>query len=693
MLFSYNWLQSFFKEKLPKPEKLAELLNFHSFEAEKAEKIKNDFVLDLDVLPNRAHDCFSHIGVAREIAAVTGLKFSVPKTKENRRRNSAANVEIKIKSKGACPRYSAKIINGVEIGPSPKWIREKLEICGLRPINNIVDIVNYVMLETGQPLHAFDFGKISSNGQKGKTKSIIVRKAKEKERITCLDGKKYALNGGILVVADQKNVLAIAGIKGGKAAEIGKNTKTIVLESANFNPSSIRSASRKLNLRTDASARFEQGIDPNLTEYAANRAADLIQEVAAGKAVSGLIDFYPKKVLPKKIKLDLNYAESLLGVKIPKKEIIKILNNLEFKILQPLDSAIKVEIPTFRLDISIQEDLIEEIGRIYGYQNIPAVFPVAALTPPKRNLDIFWENAAKNALKEFGFTEVYNYSFVGDSEKKIFNYSEKKLIELENPISAEYKYLRPDLIANLLENIRQNQKNSNKINIFELGKIFKKTAESGGREAAEKKMLAAAAAAEEKEGKADLFYEMKGAADALLEKMGISDAWYDNVSPSPKETEPSFWNAQRSAEIRAGGGKKIGFVGEIRPKIMEQMKISGKAAAFNIDFGALAEIASEETEYRPVSAYPAAIMDLAVLVPKKTKAADVLSAIAAAGGKLARNIDLFDIYEEKNGGKKSFAFRIIYQSERRTLTGEEVKRRHEKIIKKLEANPRWEVRK
>ncbi|MBU4481537.1 phenylalanine--tRNA ligase subunit beta, partial [Patescibacteria group bacterium] len=431
MNFSYNWLQSFFKRKLPSPEKLADLLSRRFAEVEEIRKENKDIVLDIDIRPNRAGDCFSHLGIAREISAILNFKLQIAVRKLIEDKNLKAKdfVSVDVKHRQSCPRYTARVICDVKVGPSPKWIQERLKVCGLRPINNIVDIANYAMLETGQPLHAFDFEKIEADKrgyQRGLTRKIIVRFAKKGEKIFTLDNKEYDLDKEILVIADSKEPLAIAGIKGGKKAEIDEKTKIVVLESANFNPKVIRGGSRKIDLKTDASRRFEHGIDPNLTEIAINRAAGLIQEIAhqqggCPKVCHGLVDFYPQKVLPKKIKLDLDYVEGLLGVKISQKEIIKILKSLGLKI-EPRPKPknqfsqsgarqinlgrgkiLNVVVPTFRLDISIPEYLIEEIGRIYGYQKIKPIFPLAVLIPPKRNFELFWEDMVKDILKEAGF--------------------------------------------------------------------------------------------------------------------------------------------------------------------------------------------------------------------------------------------------------------------------------------------------
>jgi len=691
MVFSYNWLQSFFQKRLPKPEKMAEILTMHFAEVEECYPVKysrgefkrvqkfsigrgNDFILDIDIRPNRAGDCFSHIGIAREISAITGLKLKKQdiKIKEDKNLKTKDFVSVEVRDKKACPRYTARVITDVKVGPSPKWLKERLEICGLRSINNIVDITNYVMLEMGQPLHAFDSEKIENSVKKNK--KIIVRFAKKGEKIITLDGEKYDLYNDVLVIADEKKPLAIAGIKGGKSAEIDLKTKTIIIESANFNPKVIRFGSKMIDLKTDASVRFEHGIDPNLTEYAINRAVYLVQKIAGGKITKGLTDVYPKKNLAKKIKLDLNYIKNLLGLKIPNTEIVNILKRLDFK-AKTGSTKIDVVVPTFRIDVSLPEDLIEEIGRIYGYEKIPFVFPVAALTPPQKNLDIFWEELTKDFLKELGFTEVYNYSFISQKDAENFNYNNKELIEIENPISSDFQYLRPTLIINLLKNIDKNYKNFKEIKIFELGKVFNKTFK-------EKKMLSGAITGND-------FYFAKGIIDSLFQKIGIANVWYDEYHPTPEMSKNSMWHPKKCAEIKLNS-EEIGFLGEIS----QQIKIP-RTIVFDIDFEKLSKLASEEQEYKPLSRYPAAIRDIAILVPFNVKVEEVLNVIYNVGGPLIRDVDLFDIYqgEELPEGKKNLAFHIIYQAEDRTLSSEEIDNLQGKIIRSLEENLEWQVRK
>jgi phenylalanyl-tRNA synthetase beta chain len=664
MKFSYNWLQSFFDKKLPRPEKLAEVLTMHSFEVEDVEKFGKDFVLDIDVLPNRT-DCYSHFGMAREISAILGLKLKEEKWKLEEDKNLKAENFASIKIVSGCNRYSARIIFDAKVGESPDWIKERLEVCGIKPINNVVDITNYVMLELGQPLHAFDLEKIEG-------KKIIVRFAKKGEKILTLDDEEYDLDKDILVIADSKKPIAIAGIKGGKETGISEKTKVILLESANFDPITIRRGSIKLDLKTDASMRFSHGLDPNLTEIAANRAAYLISEICGGKVAKGILDFYPEKVFPKKIKLEIGKVESLLGTKIPKQKILKILKSLGFKVNQKLI----VEVPTFRRDVSIQEDLIEEIGRIYGYEKIENKFPVSALVPPKKNPEIFWENFVKDVLVSLGFTEVYNYSFLAKEDIENFGFK-KEAIEIENPASAFYQFLRPSLIPGLIKNVQKNQTEFSEIKIFEIGRIFKSKKE--------KKALAGVITGEK-------FFEAKGVIDTLLKKMGISNFYFDFYEPTPEESKISIWQIKKSAEIKIDG-EEVGFLGEISRKILEKYKIKDRIVAFDIDFEKLTNLATEEHEYEPFSIYPAIVRDISVLVPKDVLVEDVMNVIEETAGKLIRDIDLFDIYEEIEEERKSLAFHIIFQLKDRAILPEEVENAFQKIVENLEKNPDWEVRK
>ncbi|MDP2664024.1 MAG: phenylalanine--tRNA ligase subunit beta, partial [bacterium] len=434
--------------------------------------------------------------------------------------------------------------------------------------------------ETGQPLHTFDADKLEG-------RKIIVRFARDRERIVILDEQKFELTSDILVIADEKRPVAIAGIKGGKLPEIDKKTKTVVIESANFDSHIVRRGSRNLNLRTDASVRFEHGIDPNLTEFAANRAAYLIQKMAGGRIAGGLVDFYPQKSLPKIVRLDLKYLERLLGEEIPRVKVKTIFKNLGFQIVKDEAQHLTLRVPTRRLDIFLPEDLIEEAGRIYGYEKIEPCYPLTSLILPEKNLNIFWENMVKNILKEAGFTEVYNYSFFSEKEAKLFGYLEGKelgdedksssssfanarLVEVENPLSQEQKYLRASLIPYLLKNAEKNLRNYKRLKIFEFGKIFRNF-----RKPEEKRMLTGLISGED-------FYQLKGIVDLLLRSLGVANFWYDEHKSTPEESKLKIWHQKKSAEIKVDG-QEIGFLGEISPRILNALEVKEKLVLFDID--------------------------------------------------------------------------------------------------------------
>jgi len=701
MIFSYNWLQSYFKEKLPRPERVAELLTMHSFEVESLEKKRRDYLLNIDVLPNRAHDCLCHWGIAREISVLLGKKLPpLKKEKLKEKKGRIEKIDLKINTPKLVPRYSAIVIEGIEVKKSPKWLKERVESVGIRSINNIVDLTNYVMLEIGQPLHAFDYDKIINQ-------RMIIREAKKGEKVITLDDIERDLDKGMLVIEDKNRLIDLVGIMGGKLSEIDNNTKNIVLQAGNFDRMTIYKTTRKLKHRTEASDIYIQGIDPNLTISALERFYFLLKKIYGKKVkIVQIIDIYPKKVLPKRVILNFNYVKKYLGVEISKKEIEKILQGLGFKIKKVINTqSIEIEIPTHRLDVSLPEDLIEEIGRIYGYEKIPPLSPLVPLIPPERNSEIFWEGCIKNIFKELGFSELYNYSFISPKDAEIFGYRDSEIIEVENPVTVEQKILRPNLIPNLLKKARDNfkylsvgassskQKNreDDEIKIFELGKVFKK--EKG--KILEKKELAGVLAIKTYRNKdSQGFYELKGALELALNKVGISDVWYDDYRATPEESKPKIWQPNRCAEIKVHQ-QEIGFLGEISSEILNSLEIEGEVVAFEIDFEKLKKLCSEECEYQPICQYPAAVRDLAVLVPLEVKVVDVLNKINASGGPLVRDVDLFDIYEgeELPEGKKNLAFHIIYQAEDRTLSAEEIDKIHQKIIESLEKDPEWEVRK
>ncbi len=686
MKISYNWLQSFFNRKLPQPQELADLLANHAFEAEVVKsQLKNDQVLDIEVTANRAGDCLSYWGIAREIGAILKMSFQAVdygKRIKPESRLSSQLVKVEVKDKNLCPRYTARVVDQVKVGPSPKWMQERLKANGLRPINNIVDIANYVMLETGQPLHAFDYDKLAS--QSSQVKKLIIRRAKQGERLVSLDGEKYELDRDILVIADQQKPVCIAGIKGGQGPGVDSQSQRIVLEAANFNYQAIRRASRKLRLVTDASWRFEHGVDPNLTLPAIDMAACLVQELAQGKVLKGYLDFYPEKVRAGRISLDPDYLKSLLGTGISSAEIISILKRLDLSAVKK-GGKIQVSIPSRRPDLQAPEDLIEEVARLYGFEKIPSQLPSTMLILPEDNQELVYQEKIKDILSGAGYAETYNYSFVSLRDLQESGLGENQAIEVENPISREQQYLRPALMVNLIKNLKANQRFFEQIRLFEAGKVFYQ-----GKEI---KRLAGILSLAKSAGMAEEFYRLKGMLDALFEKLGLVDIWYDDAVGESQLVKSELFHPEQRAEIKSGS-QLLGWLGQLSPEAAVRFGLKFKAAGFELDFAKLANLANQQKEYLPVSKYPAVVRDLALITDLGVKVIEVMNLIHAAGGRLIRDIDLFDIYQGDNlpQGKKSLAFRIIYQSDKRTLTDQEVNRLHQKIIKALEEEGGWEVR-
>jgi phenylalanyl-tRNA synthetase beta chain len=665
MKFSYNLLQSFFEKKLPPAEELAEILMMHFFEVEEVEKIENDFMLDIDVLSNRAGDCFSHIGIAREIAAVTKMNFEIPKIKM---REKGENIEdlVRVEVKGGCSRYMLKGVSDVKIEESPQHIQKVLKVCGINPINNVVDIVNYVMIETGQPLHAFDAEKLE--GEK-----IFVRYAKKREKIVTLDEKRQELQESILVISDEVSSVGVAGIKGGIVAEVDKKTKKIYIEAANFDPVTIRRGSHNLKIRTDASLRFEHGMSPETAEFAINRAATMISQIAKGVVMRGVIDYYPEKQKAKNINFEIENVRKVLGENISLKETERILKALEFKVRRNKNSFF-VTVPFFRIDVSIKEDIVEEIGRIYGYDKIEAQDPIENIIPAERDKRFLLTENIKNIWQGFGFYETYNYSFINGEVSKRFE--KKKLIEVEKPVSLEFKYLRPSLIPGMLRNLVENEKNYEKIRLFEIGSVFYKEEETK-----EKKSLSLVSSGDD-------FYQMKGKITSFLSKVSTSRISYE------KGEKKEFFDDRKTAKIFLEK-EEVGFLGEISKDIKKEMKIKGDVFIAEFDLEKVIEKYTEVKKYEPICKFPPLVRDLSVLVPKDVIYKKVLEEIKKEGGAMLKEITLFDLYKGKGvpAEMKSFAFRLSFQSKNKTLSSGEVNVVFEKIINALEKNPEYKVRK
>ncbi|MCH7552125.1 phenylalanine--tRNA ligase subunit beta [Patescibacteria group bacterium] len=684
MLFSLNFLKEHIQGQLPAPEKLDELLNMHIFEVEGKEKKGKDWIFDIDILSQRG-DAASHRGLARELAALLQRQMTTLSAKTlKKEKGSLAPLNVKVKSPFV-RRYSALVLEGIQITPSPQWLQDRLKFLGINPINNIVDITNYIMIELGQPLHAFDYDAIKNH-------QMIVREAKEGESIDTLDDLTFKLPKGALVIEDKGRLIDLAGIKGGKYSSIQQNTKNVVLQAASFSGKHIYKTKKQLGYTTEAADLYSRGLDPNATLMALERAVELLSKQGKVKIVQ-VIDIYPKEEIAKKILFDPASLERYLGASIPKIVAIQILKRLGF-IVKEKNNTWEIIIPTFRQDINVPIDIIEEIARMYGYEKINPIFPIGSILPSIEDPIVRFQEQLQDTLVKAGFSEIYSYSFIGEKDLQTFRYTPKDvkaLVELENPYSAEYKYLRTNLLENLLKVVGENTKRylSKNIYLFELGKVFENTKQK----IAERNLITGVLHIPKKDDQV-AFAQAKGVIDFLLSRLGIADSWYDNYHQTPLYSRASLWHDDKIAEIKVEQ-KKIGFLGIVEPSIASNLKLNGSVAAFVLDVQELLHLIAKEYEYRPIPRFPAVLRDLAVLVPRTTKVIDVMNIIHAKGAKLIDNIDLFDMYEGEHipGGQKSLAFHLIYQAKDKTLTTKEADSAHQKIISALEKNPAWEVRK
>lgn len=637
----------------------------------------NDFVLDIKVLPDRGHDALSHVGMAREICALENRKLDY-KIRLNKAKKTD-EIAIEIKDKELCPRYMGAVMENITVKESPKWIKNKLIACGLKPINNIVDATNLVMLEVGQPLHAFDYEMVKDG-------KIIVRKAKEGEKIILLDESEKTLTNEDLVIADSEKVLAIAGVMGGKFSGIKNETKKIILESANFNPVSVRRTKIRHNIKTDASDRYEKGIDPNLTEIALSRAIEIIESFEG--TMNGKLDIYPTPIKPWKLILDLDYADRLLGEKIPEIASVNILNNLGIYAKKKKRNILAV-IPTFRIDLQTQEDLIEEIGRIYGYEKIKVQAPMVDVQPAVINESKIFERKVRNLMVSSGFSETFNYSFYSQKDAGLSQFGSIKHLELENPMNPDQALARASLIPNILKNIRENEKYYSEFKLFEIGKVFWPNSKVLPQE---KNMILAVDVKDFKK-KAEGFFEMKGIADSLLDFVGIQDYYYDDYEFFPADSPISLWHQGRSAEIKIEGREKsIGYIGEINPFVLNNFDIKRRVTAIEFDLNELMAIADDFKEFKPLRKYPEVLRDISMIAEDTVKVDTILRRIQETGGNLVLDVDLFDIYDTEDG-KISYAFHIIFGDENRTLESTEVDKILRNIIETLEKELPIKIRK
>ena len=648
-----------------------------------------DTILDISITPNRP-DCLCVIGVAREIAALTHQKVKYPfSSLSDRGEGIHQKASVTILDQDLCPRYVARMIEDVKIGPSPRWMSNRLEKIGIRSISNVVDVTNYVMMEYGQPLHAFDF-ELLEEGR------IVVRRAKEGEEFVTLDGVKRTLDREMLMICDGAKPVAIAGVMGGRNSEIKDDTKRVLLESAYFDPAGNRRTSKKIGLETEAAYRFGRGIDYGGCLSAANRAAQLIQELAGGRIVEGVIDVYPSPIKPSPIRLSVKKIHQILGTDVASEQVKNYLEDLELDVRQEDEDVLVVTPPSFRGDLEREIDLIEEIARMDGYEKIPITLPKGPPSLEGRTKELLVERKARDTLITHGFHEVINYSFTSPASWDKIGLSpddpKRRHLQILNPLTEDFSVMRTTLVPGLLETARYNlsRKNSN-LKLFELKKVF--LPREGERLPREIKFLAGLAMGYDRDAHWAFsprpvdFYDIKGCIEDLLDILQIREARFDQAEDIP------YLHPGKASRLVLDDDT-VGVLGEAHPQALAHYEIHGKVYLFEMDFDKLVKWTKEEKRFQPLPKFPAVYRDLSVVIDQSLKAEEVMEAIRGFREPFVEEIRLFDIYEGPPipERKKGISYRIRYQASDRTLTDEEVNQYHEKILSRLKEVFQLELR-
>ncbi len=659
MKLTYNWLKDFVDIRIS-PEKLAQKLTMAGLEITSLEKSRDDYVLELEITSNRP-DWLSIIGIAREVAALTNKKIKVKNLTSTikgakRRASDSSRLVIKVEDKKDCPLYTARIIKGVKVAPSPKCLRQRIESLGMRSVNNIVDITNYVMMETGQPLHAFDLSKLAKD-------TVFVRRAKDKEKIVTIDGGELNLSKEVLVIADNNKPIAIAGIMGGQYSEVGQGACDILLESAVFDPIITRRACRILGLSSESSYRFERSVDVQNVEDASLRATKLILEIAGGELVLSQATTRPM-AKPKAILLKREEVQKVLGVSYAVSGIKNILTALGFSVTSAAGGALKVKPPSFRCDVNQPVDLIEEIARITGYENIPTEL---AKIIPQTEISADWntKRVVKDILVSQGMNEVITYNLLGRDLTAKFGYRDEQLISVANPLTVQQEVLRPGLIPGLLSRIAYNlNQKQDEIKIFEIGNIFLSNQE--------KPCLGLACL-----GKEINLLHLKGVIETLLGRLGLADFEFTKL-----ETEHDYLQKEISLSLLVN--KKVwARLGLVKEQTLKQMDIEGLVFAAELDLNMLfTQIKSVRRKYCPLPLYPEVTRDVSVTVKENTSVGDIIKRINTGKFNYLIDCTLKDIYRGKqiSSVDKGLTLSCLYRSIDHTLTSEEVDSSHQQVL-------------
>ena len=645
----------------------------------KALELKED-IIDFEITSNRP-DCFSIEGLGRETAVSLGKEFKNPrKNLDELKIEDKKEIEgltVSIEAPDLCYRYIARVVKNVKIGPSPDWMKRRLKACGVRSINNIVDITNYVMLELGHPMHAFDINSIDG-------KHITVRRAKNGEKITTLDEEERELNEDNLVIADEKKAVAIAGVMGGMNSEIKDDTKTVVFESASFYGGSVRKTAKKVGLRTESSSRFEKGLSSENALRAINRAVELVEQIGAGEAVDGKIDVYPTKQKINKIKLDYDRINSLLGTNISKEDMINILEKLEIKVEN--DTAIA---PYFRMDLEFLADIAEEVVRFYGYDKLETTLIKADTTLGVLNKEQKIEKSIKEVLVNSGLSEIYTYGFVSEKDLEKSNIDKEiieKSITIMNPLSDEYKLMRPSTFPSMMQilSLNANKKNQN-VKLFDISRNYRNINNEvqNGEVPLQENILTIGMYGENVD-----FHSLKGLIENVLEASNI------NRYEIEKETKNESYHPGRCANIKVGIDT-IATIGEVHPEVLANYDIEKRVYIAEVNVSKLTKYSKANKKYVEVPKFPAVERDIAIIVDEKVEVGQIEKIITKKSKKLLEEAKLFDIYrnEKLGANKKSVAYSLIFRDKNKTLSDEEISTIMNNIITELEKTLGAELRK
>lgn len=629
----------------------------------------HDAVVEYEITSNRV-DCFSMIGMAREAAATYGLPFHppiVPGTVKGGDVTSYASVEVE--ATDLCPRYCARVVKNLKIGPSPKWMRERLASQGIRSINNLVDITNYVMEEYGQPMHAYDLDTIADH-------KIIVKRAKDGDKFVTLDGQERNLDSNVLMICDGEKEIGIAGIMGGENSMVTDHISTLLFEAACFDGTNIRLSSKRIGMRTDASAKFEKGLDPNLALEAINRACQLIEELGCGEVVEGVIDIYPDPVEPWKLPFEPAKMNHLLGMEIPEELMLRYFERLGLSYDMNTN---ELTIPTFRQDLHCMADLAEEVARLYGYDKLPATLPRGEATVGKKQFHMLVEDVARDVCENNGFSGGMTYSFESPKvyDKLLIPQDSdiRKAIVISNPLGEDFSIMRTISLNGMITSLATNFNRRNKdARLYEIGNIYLPKQLPLTELPEERKMLTLGMY-----GQCD-FFNMKGVLEELFEKLGLHHAFTYN----PKGGYP-FLHPGRQAAIQ-NGEDVIGYIGQLHPEVVDNYNMKGEVYVAVVDLPKLTALASFDRKYEGIAKFPASTRDLSMVMSKDIFVGQVEEVIKKYGGNLLENYELFDVYEgEQVGrGKKSVAYTMTFRAKDRNLEAGEVNAITDKIIAGLQ---------